>query len=56
LLTGGAGGLKEIERRLAVQYEQCQAASKEIYGGACHQLVRSYFNMLVLLVTGIYAV
>jgi hypothetical protein len=48
VLTGGAGSLKEIEHRLAAQYEQHQAATKEIHGGECHQLVRSYFNMFVL--------
>jgi hypothetical protein len=56
LLTGGAGSLKEIESRLAAHHEQCRAAIKEIHGGACHQLVSSYFNMLVLLMTGIYVV
>jgi hypothetical protein len=53
LLTGGAGGLKEIECS-AAQYEQHRAASKEVHSGVCHQLVCSYFSMLVLLVIGIY--
>jgi hypothetical protein len=56
LLPGGAGGLKENEHRLAAQYEERRAAIKEIHGGACHQLVRSYFSMLALLVIGIYVI
>ena len=54
LLTGGAGKLEEIPGRLAAQRGQLGAASEEIHRGACHQLVCSYFSVLVLLVIGSY--